>query len=943
MPQNSFTVGREALVDLLSQSYSSEALPSLDSVRSQVYEYLATPLFASLMPEAEWIVTAVLRRIDVRIGVSSVLKSDLGHLPWLAQADRSEWRLWRRLKHYLQYSIRLPPNVLAELERSTDRTLEQLENPCREGPWDRRGMVVGHVQSGKTTHYTSLAAKALDAGYRAVIIIAGVHDNLRSQTQFRVDQYVVGRDTRRQLDELGTTRPRAFGAALHAEQSGLESPGDEPSYAVLTCTSSEEIGDFKEALAQQVWFGLSDHNRLVMVVKKNATILRNMTEWLTKLLAAGHGGINHPTLVIDDEADQASVNTRGPDDPTKINALIRRLVKSLRRVGYVGYTATPYANIFIDADFEHEDQALGRDLFPRDFIVNLKAPSDYVGPEAVFGHDGDDSVGLPERPPLPMYVEVEDSDAWLPPRHKGTHVPGLLPGSLVDALRLFVCVCAARRVRGDTSSHNSMLIHATRFTTVQNRVVAQVRDLVDQLHNIVCFGGPTDRAEMLSLLRHTWENRVAEVHQEFADALREKCPPLPPWSDVEEQLGPALQQIKVLEINGKSDDSLAYASHQDGLHVIAVGGDKLSRGLTLENLSVSYFLRASNAFDTLMQMGRWFGYRHGYIDMCRVYTTSELFTAFREISLATEELRNDLDRMASVNRKPIDFGLRIRKPSPKLMITARNKIKRGQQVLLRFAGELCQGLEIPGTGLASDANRSAFEDLISSLPPPERPTRSSVRSHYVWSQVHTASVLTFLERFTAYRDSAFLASVDRKCDAIWRYIRDREDAGELREWTVCLVSKTSSTSVATRIGGLDVSLIHRKRIAAADDRFRMNTLVGRAEEAVDLSDAEFEAAVSATQGGTGLTTGANEAPGRKEVRQQRPEQRGLLLLYPLLSDPPARATDAPVDPDRQRETYVVSAAVSFPDSLNARPIAYMANSIWMQENRCLWEDDDVDS
>ena len=943
MGDSPFKISREALVDMLSEGYNSDSPPSPDVVRVNVHEFLSNPLFKYLLPDSEWIATELLRRIDVRIGATSVLKSDEGHLPWLMSAESSEWRLWRRLRHYLQYSVRLPPNVLAELERSTDRTLEQLENPYRDGPWDRRGMVVGHVQSGKTTHYTSLAAKALDAGYRAIIIIAGVHDNLRSQTQFRVDQYLLGRDTRSQKDSRGTAKFAKFGSALHAEQKGLEGPGDAPDYTVLNCTSSDENGDFKEPLAQQVWFELSEHNRLVMVVKKNAAILSKMTGWLNKLLAAGHGQIDHPTLVIDDEADQASVNTRGQDNPTRINALIRRLVKSLRRVGYVGYTATPYANIFIDADFEHEDPTLGRDLFPRDFIVNLKAPSDYVGPEVVFGHDGDESVGLPERPPLPMHVEVNDANSWLPPRHKATHTPGRLPESLLEAIRLFACVCAARRTRGDDTCHNSMLIHATRFTGVQNRVVVQVREYIEAIRNIVSFGGPADRLQMLELLRGTWETRIVAVHDEFATTLADRCPLLPQWQAVKEQLTPALDAIKVLEINGKSDDSLAYASHAKGLQVIAIGGDKLSRGLTLENLSVSYFLRASNAFDTLMQMGRWFGYRHGYIDLCRVYTTADLYSAFREISLATEELRNDLDRMSAVNRKPIDFGLRVRKPSPKLMITARNKIKNGQAVLLRFAGELCQGLEVPKAGAAAEANRAALAELVSSLPPPTRPTRASVRSHFVWQNVPTASVLGFLESFTAYRDSGFLASLDRKCDAIWRYIRDREEASELLDWTVCLVSHSRANGVTVDVAGLDVRLVHRKRVASTDDRFRIGTRVGRAEEAIDLNKAEFDAAVVATNNQPGEKKKTDREPGREEVRGERPKERGLLLLYPLLSDPPMKVNDTPSDHERQRATYLVSAAVSFPESAGAEPVAYLANPVWMQEYRYLLEDDDVDS
>ena len=946
MQDGGFRFNRDALVDLISMTYSGDEPPSPEAVRADVQSYLAFPKFTSLLPEAEWIVTELLRRIDVRIGKASVLQSNQGHLDWLSHSDQSKWMLWRRLKHYLQHGVRLPLNVLAELERSTDKALEQCENPHREGPWDRRGMVVGHVQSGKTTHYTSLACKALDAGYRAIIIIAGMHDNLRSQTQFRVDQYVLGRDTRRRAGAEGKARPTKIGAALHAETWGLEGPEDMPTYTVTTCTSAEEDGDFKESLAQQVWFELSDHNRLVMVVKKNAGILRRMTRWLNRMLASGHGGIDHPTLVIDDEADQASVNTANSEDPARINELIRRLVGSLKRVGYIGYTATPFANIFIDAVFEHEDPSLGRDLFPRDFIVNLKAPSDYVGPETVFGHDGDESVGLPERPPLPMFVAVDDANAWLPPKHKKEQIPGPMPSSLLDAIRLFACVCAARRARGHVNNHNSMLVHATRYTAVQKRVADQVRDQVDVLRNFISHGGPQDRAGVLEGLHDTWNERVVATHDRFTSQLLARCPPLPDWAEIEKQLSPALESLNVLEINGTSDDSLAYASHPPGLSVIAIGGDKLSRGLTLEDLSVSYFLRVASTFDTLMQMGRWFGYRPQYLDLCRVYTTRALYSAFREVALATEELRNDLDRMAAVNRRPIDFGLRIRTPSPRLMITARNKMKLGEKVTLRFGGEIVQALEVPLQGPEAVENREALNEMISSLPPPIHPTRPGVGSHFVWHGVSTNVILSFLEAYTAYRDSSFLASTDRKCDAVCRYIRDRENNGELREWTICLVSKKAGNTVQASIGGLEVPLVYRTKIDSAPSRYRINTLAGRAEEAVDLDDVEYDKAIALTNQRLVDKSALEKDPAREEVREVRPKERGLLLLYALLPrppQPPAKKTDMPEDPDFQKTNYVVAAAISFPSSRGAASIPYMVNPVWIQEFRYLMEDDDVDS
>ena len=256
---------------------------------------------------------------------------------------------------------------------------------------------------------------------------------------------------------------------------------------------------------------------------------------------------------------------------------------------------------------------------------------------------------------------------------------------------------------------------------------------------------------------------------------------------------------------------------------------------------------------------------------------------------------------------------------------------------------MVQALEVPLQGRDAEANRKALEELIKSLPAPTHSKRAAVSSHFVWSGVRPSSVLGFLEQFTAYRDSSFLSSLDRKCDPVCKYIRDREDAGELTDWTVCLVSKRTGNVVKASIGGLEVSLVHRKRMEATADRFRTNTLAGRAEEAVDLTDTEFAAAIQRTNAGRSGDAKPETEPGREEVRATRPKERGLLLLYPLLPKPPENKTDIPEDPAFQRSHFVVAAAISFPDSTGASSIPYMVNPVWIQEFKYLMEDDDVDS
>src|SRR5262245_39307270 len=370
----------EHVIEMVMRAYTAADVPTPAEVHAAVSSMLIGPL-ASLRPHLETIVNEVLSRLTVRIGTASVLDNSANHEPWLEGLDRSHWTLWPRLHGYLRDHDHLPPSVLAELDRSTDQSLARLESPARQGRWDRRGLVVGHVQSGKTTHYTSLAAKAIDAGYRIVIILAGIHNSLRSQTHERIDRHLIGRDSLALLqDGLGAVR--LYGVGEYSRELGLP----DPPFSILTCTTAAEAGDFRQNMASQVWFQVNEGSRLIMVVKKNATILRKLRDWLSTLLAQGGQGaaklIHEPTLFIDDEADQASINTRSdPEaDPTTINGLIRELMMSFARVGLVGYTATPFANIFIDPTSDFDKSRFGPDLFPQSFIVSLKPPSDYIGP-----------------------------------------------------------------------------------------------------------------------------------------------------------------------------------------------------------------------------------------------------------------------------------------------------------------------------------------------------------------------------------------------------------------------------------------------------------------------------------------------------------------------------------------------------------------------------------
>jgi hypothetical protein len=692
-------------------------------------------------------------------------------------------------------------------------------------------------------------------------------------------------------------------------------------FTILTCTTSAEDGDFRVKIANQIGFQVSHGSRLVMVVKKNATILRNLTRWLRAQNTLGSlvdARIAAPTLVIDDEADHASVNTsRDPDDdPSTINRLIRKLLVSFERVGFVGYTATPFANIFIGANTKHPE--FGADLFPQSFIVNLKAPSDYIGPSLVFGHPGDESAGIPEQTALPMFVPVADAAPWLPDKHDKHQIPGPLPASLKEAVRLFVLVCATRAVRGDVEVHNSMLVHATRFVNVQGRVAEQLENELIALRNLINSGSRDKVAAVSAELDAIWRTRILEPHEQFKERLGDRCLPLPPWDAVWREVGPASLRIKVFRVNGDSSDALTYSRNPKGIHVIAVGGDKLSRGLTLEGLSVSYFLRTSNMFDTLMQMGRWFGYRPRYGDLCRVYTTPLLYETFREIALAMDDLRGDLDRMADAGKSPEDFGLRVRTPSDGLLITAANKIRRGEEVYVRFANSLVQTLEIARLGQRANEIRNATDRFVSSLVKthgvPDQPLRGKRTSHFIWTSVPVQEVLEFLSVYEAYSTPSFTA----RCDSLRRYIREQVTKDELREWTVVLISGSKKPF---NVGGIDVPLVKRKpRNIGRPDRFSTQVLVGLADEAIDLNETEFDEAIWKSPVDPKRPGGRPELPAREEVRIARPAKRGLLLIYPLIDEAEGQQAD-----------FIPAIAISFPDSETATPLAYTVNEIWRQE------------
>lgn len=559
---------------------------------------------------------------------------------WMSKRHSEiDWKRWVAYKHLL-ISKGFAPNVLATLDDSTAEIVNCAGDPSEPGAWKRRGLVIGDVQSGKTATYLGAVNRAADAGYKLVILLAGGTEALRKQTQFRVDEGLLGRDTSNGNEPLGV-------AAWQ---------GNFISAQAMTTQETDFRKTSKQATS--ILVDPDSPTPLVFVIKKNKTALENVRDWIAAQ-RTGTEPLDVPMLLIDDESDYASVNTKDENSPTAINGLIREILALAGRTSYLAFTATPFANVFID--HETVDEALGDDLFPNDYIRTLDAPSNYSGSTSYFGtEDASDSSRL---------VSLDDADQVFPYKHKSQLRVDHLPESLLESIRYFVLASAVREARKD-SSPRAMLINVSRFKHVQ----AQVHGLVEaefervkaavELHAVNKTSGAGEHGE-LRKLRETYERQLAG-RVEFM------------FEEVQPFLSQAVHGTGVRLINSERVKRAKDLGEVETDRMIAVGGDVLSRGLTLEGLTVSYFHRLVGASDTLLQMARWFGYRPGYEDLCRVWIPDEVADQFRYVDGIVGELRGQLRVMKKQGLRPRDFGLRVRMHPESLLITARNKMKSAE-------------------------------------------------------------------------------------------------------------------------------------------------------------------------------------------------------------------------------------------------------------------------
>jgi hypothetical protein len=647
--------------------------------------------------------------------------------------QKAENYYWDRLKIFLAKS--LPPSVVATIDRDTDIVMNNLENPAI-NEFSRYGMVVGHVQSGKTGNYSTLICKAADAGYKFIVVIAGGINNLRDQTQERLNESFIGQTKGAQVGAgIGNTRKESMPYSL---------------------TTIER--DFNKQDADRLAQGLNFDNisvPVLLVIKKNTRTFANVIEWLEKQYKGNR--INHAMLVIDDESDYGSINTKEENEPTAINAKLRKLLSLFQKYAYVAYTATPYANIFIDHKATQNE--VGDDLFPKDFIYALDAPSNYFGARKIFIDNKDFHL-----------IPVQDYEESLPYSHQKNHKLEVLPKSLNDAILLFVLNIAIRRLRRQVDEHNSMLIHATRFTDVHKAISVHVESYLKMIRQQVMAYASLSDAEIQSpLLRDMHAIQVKYLStMEF------------PWEDILIQLPSYIETIVVREVHQQTSVPLEYRK-DIVTNAIVIGGASLARGFTVVGLSVSYFLRNTIFYDTLMQMGRWFGYRPGYEDLCRIFMPEERIGDFAEIIDATDDLISTLKLMAELKRTPNDFGLAVqRNPDSALQITARNKQKNIHHFLfdMQLDGTLKETSYLSKDEMDIKHNMELVGNLVSKMPILDENEETKI-----WKHVDKSLIRTFVSNFKLISRDTLGLSSRMPIRFILQYIEERHTT-----WDVALYS-----------------------------------------------------------------------------------------------------------------------------------------------------------
>ena len=922
--------------NLRDETYDKIYRAALDKLEGYPHNSITTEVIKNVVAKAleyfeinnfgydDTIVNELQSAFTVKSSSHSIITREVDHVEWYDNSRKRPY--WETYAQYLKSDKKYSLDGVNAIDRTTDLIMKNLEAPSRDGIWDTRGLVVGSIQSGKTSNFIGLINKAVDAGYQLIVVLSGLNKNLRQQTQKRTDDGFLAYNT------MASDLTKQVYLPLYKKRSHFKVKPP------ICLTTSALNGDFGSIALK--YANVHVNHPRILVIKKNKTILQNVIKHFVSAPDVQYAGIvvdkpftlrqkyggsppyikKSPILVIDDEVDNGSVDTGeqyfdeegepNPEyDPKTINRLIRQLLHIFEKKCYIGYTATPFANIFIHES--GETKVHGPDLFPRNFIIDLPVPSNHSGIEKLFpkemmdyqeveDQEIDDNFFFEIINDHSLLPEDRDCDlGWMPPIHDKNHYPmynkedDLTPPSLKRAILSFFITSAVRNIRGYITQHKSMLIHVTKFVKVQDHVFEQVTNLVEEYRNILNNENASGYNNLVSEMKSIWK-------KDFVKHNKNSSEHYPDWNEIMKHpksfkwvTSEISKNIK--KLNGTSDDVLDYEDYLNtwkyGMHTIVIGGDKLSRGLTLEGLSVSYFLRSAKMpmYDTLMQMGRWFGYRQGYEDLCRLYTTKNVIKWFFHISVATEELRSLFRVMSSQNATPKEFGLRVR-DHPILRITSKTKMRHARIERTCYSGTGHEFISFKRDEILLKNNFNLVEEFIGKLGKPKENKEikrafadwsANWRDSYQWINVETEKVVNFLRQY-----HHFVGERGHRTQDIATYIETVNRHNELKYFTVSLFGNGSSKIRKKISGKYDVELLIRKSRGSSKDKISLGVVTTEDHEAVDLLEDEYEKYKNSFDN---VKKTKNKEEDKRDlekmnrglIRFNRSKERGQLNIYPI--------------------------------------------------------------
>ena len=777
-----------------------------------------------------------LREADGPEQQSTSLRENNDYFGWYGGPKTDSSYHWPALKNQLQTKAdSWTDDMVDSLDRSSTMVVSHLAPPKSNKPMNVKGLVLGYIQSGKTANFSATIAKGVDEGYKLIIVLAGMHNNLRKQTETRLRSELVN-------PHNGTT--------------------------CTTLTDVDDKGDFKRKQTVSANRQLSLNDGFVLVVlKKNSSVLRNFNHWLGE---ANDSIIKAcPTLIIDDESDQASINTNKVDqDPTAINSHIRKLIERFHVVSYVGYTATPFANVFIDASVED-------DIYPSNFLVTLEKPKTYYGPEELFGRN--EVNGKASTDGMPVIRTIPEQDA-LDLRKMAKDGGGLaeLPESLERALKHFIIAASIRLCRGQWKSHITMLLHISHLTDSHSKAKELIDDYVDELSDDII----DNIRDVKESFEGIWQSDFKATTTNIVGSCDHDFPQV--WKNISK----FMESLEIIMDNSNSTERLSFdRTPREGepLWAIVIGGNTLSRGLTLEGLTTSYFVRNSKAYDTLLQMGRWFGYRKNYVDLTRIFVPHELYLNFYELATIEQEIRDEVRLMAANEERPIDVALRIRK-IPNMLITSSNKSRSTMNTYMSYSGTKVQTHQIVAHDIKRiKQNQDSVSRFLGSCNEylDKKPVGFiDLNACQLFREVPVEVVLQFL-------DSYYVAESNSKFDSrmIQDYISSQVNKKLLTHWSVALMSLKSGEAI--NVAGLNpIPVTRRVKHEATNENGDVESTLRAVstpgEELIDLED-------QLKQQYTSTDKVMKQEDGTKlsdvNIRHNfRPKDRGLIMIYPLASD-----------------------------------------------------------